>query len=85
MTNTAAYIISFLNEGSLQQARIQPCCRQDNIVDYAVYVDEKLLLTIARDDTRPGHWLVAMKNADDEISDETVQNIGREIDNRKNS
>ena len=54
-------------------------------MDYAVYVDEKLLLTIARDDTKSGHWVIAMKNADDENSDETVQNIGREIDNRKNS
>ncbi len=85
MPDTAAYTISYLDEGTLQQARIQPCCREDNIVDYAVYVDDKLLLTIARDDTRTGHWLVAMKNADDEISDETVQNIGREIDNSKNS
>jgi hypothetical protein len=84
MPDTAAYTISYLDAGTLQHARIQPCCREDNIVDYAVYVEGKLLLTIARDDSGAGHWLVAMKNADDDISDETVQNIGREINKRKN-
>lgn len=83
MSDTTAFKISYSNGGSLQQARIQPCCREDNIVDYAVYVEDKLLFTIARDPARYRHWLIAMKNADDEISDEIVQSIGREIDNRK--
>lgn len=85
MSDTAAFTISYGNGGTLQHARIQPCCREDHIVDYAVYVEDKLLLTIARDAARSRHWVIAMKNADDVISDEIVQNIGREIDNRKTS
>ncbi len=83
MSDTEAFTISYMNNGASQHARIQPCCREDNIVDYAVYIEGKLLFTIARDAARSRHWLIAMKNADDEISDETVQRIGREIDNRK--
>ena len=80
--DTTPFTIQFAHLGETETAEIQPCCREDNVVDYAVWIDDKLVFTIAR---RPGNdqrWVVALKNADDDFDDELVQNIGAEINKR---
>ena len=71
--------VSYLYRDDRRSVQIHPCCREDNVVDYAVWEDGKLLFTITRSrDTKK--WVVALKNADDEIDDELVQLIGAEIE-----
>lgn len=84
MEETKAFKIFYTINGLQKEAEIQPCCHEDNIVDYAVYEEGKLVFTIAPDIKDPGHWAIAMKNADEQINDSIVQSIGTEIDKRKN-
>lgn len=65
--------------GAESIAEIRPCCREDNVVDYAVWIDKKLGFTITRDTNQPEHWVIAMKNADTDINDDMVQSIGEAI------
>ncbi|HMK04571.1 MAG TPA: hypothetical protein VK489_10285 [Ferruginibacter sp.] len=81
--DTSAFVINFQYDNKLTSAEIRPCCREDNIVDYAVWIDDKLLFTITRDSFSNGHWVVALKNADDEFDDKMIQSIGSGIDSRE--
>ncbi len=83
MTGTDPFVIRYTVAGLEKQAEIRPWCKEDNIVDYAIYQDAKLSFTITRDAGSPGKWVVAMKNADDFISDEAVQKVGAAIDKYK--
>jgi hypothetical protein len=83
MTDTTAFPISYEHDGKMNHAEIQPCCREDNIVDYAVYQDSKLAFTIAHDSANAGRWVIAMKNADDHIPEDVVQAIGAAIDKKQ--
>lgn len=78
--DTQPFEIMYDHNGNLENAEIRPCCREDNIVDYAVYIGDKLAFTITRNVAQPKHWVVAMKNADDEIDENAVQKIGAEIE-----
>ena len=67
-----------------QSAEIRPCCSEENVVDYAVWLDNQLAFTITKLKNNidgPG-WIVALKNADKQIDNELVQILGNEIDHR---
>ena len=70
--------IEYTVNGAVRKAEIRPCCREDNVVDYAVWLDGKLAFTVTKD-TAIGRWVVALKNADEIIDDEEVQQIGNAI------
>ena len=77
--DTTAFTINFSFKGRLITAEIRPCCREDNIVDYAVWVDDKLEFTVTRAPNNNDRWVIALKNADDQFDDEMIQTIGAEI------
>ena len=52
-------------------------------MDYAVWIDDKLLFTITREVDGNRRWVIALKNADDEFDDEMIQSIGAGINSRK--
>ena len=81
--NTTPFIINYKHNGVEKNVEIRPCCREGNIVDYAVYTHGNLNFTITRNVDHPKHWVIAMKNADENIAEETVQRIGAEIDKKK--
>jgi hypothetical protein len=72
------FIIGYKVNNNIQQAEIRPCCREDNVVDYAVRISGKLTFTITRDVIND-RWVVALKNADEIIDDDEVQRIGNAI------
>lgn len=80
--DTAPFNIYYVHNGNMVSAEIHPCCREDNVVDYAVWMDEKLAFTIARSIENKERWVVALKNADDEIDEELVQSIGATIEKK---
>ena len=80
--DTAAFNIYYVHNGIKVSAEIHPCCGEDNVVDYAVWIDEKLAFTIARSMQNKERWVVALKNADDEIDEELVQSIGETIEKK---
>ncbi|HEX2684493.1 MAG TPA: hypothetical protein VHL77_11195 [Ferruginibacter sp.] len=73
--------IDYLYGGRMRSVEIRPCCREDNVVDYAVWYDGKLYFTITRN-AESNKWVVALKNADDEVGEELVQLIGAQIEKR---
>jgi hypothetical protein len=79
------FFIDFLYHDRWENAKIRPCCREDNVVDYAVWIKGKLVFTITRSATgeNGGAWVVALKNADVNVDNELVQRIGKEIDIKK--
>ncbi len=71
--------ITYLHQGVLAEVTIHPCCREDNVFDYAVWIKGKLAFTITRDMEDNAHWVIALKNADDEFDERMVQEIGAAI------
>jgi hypothetical protein len=79
MKDTHPFDIQYFQNGRWQTASIHPCCKEDNIVDYAVWQDGKLLFTITKDMGHSGQWIIALKNADDEFEEEMIQQVGDAI------
>lgn len=79
--NTDPYIITFWNGETIKEAEVKPCCDVNNVVDYAIYINNQLEFNVTKS-IDSGQWVVSLKNADDNIPDEVVQNIGIEIDLR---
>lgn len=75
------FTVYFQYASRWDSAEIRPCCREDNVVDYAIWKNGKLVFTITRVKTGVDHhWVIALKNADDEVDNELVQILGAEID-----
>ena len=84
MTENTPFEIQYVHNGIVETANIHPCCREDNVVDYAVWQNNKLIFTMTRDMVDKNHWAIAMKNADDDFDNEMVQHIGGAIDHHQN-
>jgi hypothetical protein len=72
------FTIEYNFNESVRKAEIRPCCREDNVVDYAVWIKNKLAFTVTKE-MLTGRWVVALKNADETIDDAEVQEIGKAI------
>jgi hypothetical protein len=79
--DTTPFRIYYVQHDVMHSVEIRPCCNEDNVVDYAVWDEDRLAFTITRN-KETGRWIVALKNADDEIDDELIQLIGTEIDKK---
>lgn len=75
------FFIQYDVNGIAYNAEIRPCCKEDNVVDYAVWVNERLAFTITKNALTES-WVIAMKNADELIDDALVQRIGNAIEKR---
>lgn len=71
--------IYYTEDNEMNIVEVRPCCNEDNVVDYAIWQEGKLAFTITKD-KQESRWVVALKNADDDIDDELVQLIGVEIE-----
>ena len=80
------FTVYFQYANRWDSAEIRPCCREDNVVDYAIWQHGKLAFTITRVKRDADHqWVIALKNADDEVDNELVQILGAEIDRSNRS
>jgi hypothetical protein len=78
--NTEPFPIRFRYNDDWLEAEIRPCCKEDNVVDYAVWMRNKLEFTVTRDrEAMNEHWVIALQNADDLVDPHMVQAIGRQI------
>jgi len=75
------FFIQYNSNGIPATAEIRPCCREDNVVDYAVWQNGKLAFTITKGNSN-NNWVVALKNADEFIDDDMVQEIGKGIEKK---
>jgi hypothetical protein len=79
--NNSPFNTDIIMGGRYVNVQVRPCCSDNNVVDYAIWIKDKLEFTIAKDQTA-GKWVIAMINADDEIEDATLQQLGIAIDKR---
>jgi hypothetical protein len=79
--DTFPFIITYTRDGIIKSAEIRPCCKEDNVVDYAVWSNDRLSFTVMKD-TANNNWVVALKNADEVIDDGVVQQIGKGIEKK---
>lgn len=75
-----SYQVVYREGDILNTAEIKPCCGEDNVVDYAVYINQQLAFNITKPAEDGGRWVVSLKNADKYVEDKTVQSIGSAID-----
>lgn len=75
----SAFTVYYKYRHELYPAEIRPCCREDNVVDFAVWDKGRLVFTLTRHAGKQ-KWVVALKNADDHFTDELVQCIGNAIE-----
>lgn len=80
--DTSSFNIYYEHNGNRISTEIHPCCNEDNVVDYAVWIEDKLAFTIARSVDNKERWVVALKNADDDIDEALVQSIGATIEKK---
>ena len=78
--NTSPFEIQYHHRNGLTTAVIHPCCKEDSVVDYEVWIDDKLVFMATKDVEDKARWVVGLKNADDDISEEVIQSIGNAID-----
>lgn len=74
------YKIIYQVGNTFSPAEVRPCCREDNVVDYAIYTNNQLLFTITKSNNDGGKWVISLKNADKNIDNEVIQSIGAEIE-----
>jgi len=79
--NITPFDTQIIIDGRYVKVQVHPCCNENNVVDYAIWINNKLGFTITKDEAG-SKWVIAMRNADDEIADVTVQQIGMSIDKR---
>ena len=74
--------IQFKQGSHFHLAEVRPCCKEDDVIYYDVWIDNLYQYTMTRgliNEEKPG-WRVALKNADRDIDHELVQTIGVEIE-----
>lgn len=76
------FFVEYEYQGQFEIAEIRPCCQQDNIYYYDVYIDNKYAFTItpASDEDQTLSWKIALKNADNHVDLKLVDILGEQIE-----
>jgi len=80
----APFQVEFVIDQQRKVAEIKPCCKEDNVFYYDVWMDDEFQfsLTTNNDVMYPNHgeWKVAMKNSDKYVDPVLVQTLGSAIE-----
>ena len=74
--------LKFPHRSRLQSVEVRPCCKEDDVIYYDIWIDNLYQFTITPgliDEEKPG-WRIALKNADKPADNDLVQTIGVEIE-----
>jgi hypothetical protein len=74
--------VQFKHGNMVQLAEVRPRCREDDVIYYDIWMDNRYQYTITPgliDEEKPC-WRIALKNADKVINQELIQTIGVEIE-----
>ncbi|HSU50043.1 MAG TPA: hypothetical protein VLJ41_05620 [Segetibacter sp.] len=79
---TQPFLIKFLYKKSPEIAEVKPCCQEDNIFYYDVYMHNEYQFTVTPswDEEKGIAWKISLKNADKKIEKEMIDAIGQEIE-----
>lgn len=74
--------LEFRHHNRMQSVEVRPCCREDDVLYYDIWIDDLYQYTITPgliNEDKPG-WRIALKNADKAVDQELIQTIGVEIE-----
>jgi hypothetical protein len=76
------FFIEYLNNDNLEIAEIKPCCQEDNVYYYDIYIRNQYQFTVTPylDKETGMTWKIALKNADKNIETGLLEVIGEEIE-----
>lgn len=77
------FFIEYLNNDELDLAEVKPCCQENNIFYYDIYIknEYQFTLTPSANEGNEIVWKISLKNADKNIEKELITSIGKEIEN----
>ncbi len=81
---TEPFFIEYLNKGNSEIAEVKPCCQEDNVFYYDVYIRNQYQFTVTPsvDEEKGMSWKISLKNADKNIEKKLIDTIGQEIEKR---
>ena len=80
--NTEPFFIEYLYKNNSEIAEVKPCCQEDNVFYYDIYIRNQYQYTVTPsvDDETGLSWKVSLKNADKNIEKKLIDIIGQEIE-----
>lgn len=82
MMDLTPFNLSFSHGNTFQSVQVRPCCREDEVIYYDIWMNNLYQYTITQgliNEDKPG-WRVALQNADKVVDQGMVQTIGVEIE-----
>jgi hypothetical protein len=79
---TQPFFIEYLHNNNSEIAEVKPCCQEDNIYYYDVFMRNEYQFTVtpALDEEKGMVWKISLKNADKNIEKGVIDAIGLEIE-----
>ena len=79
---TEPFFIEYLHKDNSEIAEIKPCCQEDNIYYYDIYIRNEYQFTVTPmvDEEKGMVWKISLKNADKKIEKGVIDAIGLEIE-----
>lgn len=76
------FFIEYLYKDNSEIAEVKPCCQEDNVFYYDIYIRNEYQFTVTPsiDDEIGMTWKISLKNADKNIDKEVIHAIGQEIE-----
>jgi hypothetical protein len=80
MVDLSPFFIEVYYLGKPLTVEIKPCCRENEIMYYDVFLKNSFEFTITPDISEDNIWRVSLMNADKELDPELVRLIGEKLD-----
>ncbi len=79
---TEPFFIEYLDKDNSEIAEVKPCCQENNIYYYDIYIKNQYQFTVtpSPDDEKGMLWKISLKNADKKIEKGLIDTIGQEIE-----
>jgi hypothetical protein len=76
------FFVEFEYQNEFQLAEVKPCCQENNVYYYDVYIQNKYQFTITPSNSNDDDflWKIALKNADKHVDPEFVELLGQQIE-----
>ncbi len=76
------FFIEYLYNENSEIAEVKPCCQEDNIYYYDIYMRNEYQFTVSpvMDEETGMVWKISLKNADKKIGKGVIDAIGLEIE-----
>lgn len=79
---TEPFFIEYLHKDNSEIAEVKPCCQEDNVFYYDIYIrnEYQFTATPSCDEETGMSWKISLKNSDKNIDKDLVNTIGHEIE-----